>query len=338
MTTMIRKYCRAILLAAAVASAAPPAFAAGDSPVIDRKEWSFGGPMGQFDEAQLQRGFFVYQEVCRSCHGLKRVYFRNLVQAGGPKFSEEGVKSLAASWPNKIHDGPNDSGEIADRKGNLIKRPARLSDPILGPYDNDNQARAAQNGALPPDLSLIARSRNVEYTGPIWQHPLSMLRDVVKAYQEGGADYTYALLTGYSEKPPAYSADRSGRLVAVADKDVRDEKAVQRCASVNRGDAGAPDTCNKLQEGMYYNSAFPGGQIAMPPPFANPVKYEATPGRAPVEATVEQNSRDLVAFLAWTADPKHDERKRIGWLVILYLLVTSVLLYIGKKRLWGNAH
>lgn len=310
------------------------ALAAGDAPHIARNSWNFGGFFGQFDKAQLRRGFQVYQEACTSCHGLKRVYFRNLVQPGGPEFPEESVKALAASWANQIFDGPNDDGNIADKKGNLIKRPAKLSDPILGPYDNDNQARAAQNGAVPPDLSLMARARNVEYTGSIAAHPLSMLRDVAVGYQEGGADYIYAILTGYAEKAPAYVRDK-GHLKPVADKDVKDEKAVERCASVAVGDAGQPDVCNAMQDGMHYNKYFAGGQIAMPPPLVNVVKYGKDAG---AESTVEQNARDLAAFLSWTADPKLSDRKRMGWMVMLYLLVTSVLLYIAKKRIWKSVH
>lgn len=332
---MMKTLSRAVVVGALAVGISMPAHAAGDGPAIERNKWTFGGLFGQFDDAQLQRGFQVYKEVCSSCHGLKRVYFRNLVQAGGPQFKEEGVKALAASWPNKIHDGPNDNGDIADRKGNLIKRPAKLSDPILGPYDNDNAARSAQNGALPPDLSLIARARNVDYTGPIWLHGFAMLKDIANAYQEGGTDYTYALLTGYAEQPPAYRADKAGHLVAVADKDVKDEKSVQRCASVTRGEGGAPDTCNKLQDGMYYNRAFPGGQIAMPSPLVSPVAYQANSGAT---SSIEQNAKDLSAFLAWTADPKQDERKRIGWQVLIYMLITSVLLYIAKKRIWSGAH
>jgi len=335
MITSFDKAVRAGIAAVLIGLAAPAALAAGEGPHIERNKWSFGGFFGQFDEAQLRRGFQVYKENCVACHGIKRVNFRNLVQPGGPQFPEESVKALAAAWDNRIFDGPNDNGEIADRKGNLIKRPAKLADPILGPYDNDNQARAAQNGALPPDLSLMARARNVEYTGTVFNHPLSMLRDVAVGYQEGGADYIYALLTGYAERPPAYMRDKSGHLVAVADKDVKDEKSVERCASVATGEAGSPDVCNKLQEGMHYNKNFPGGQIAMPQPISSPVNYEAKAG---VVSTAEQNARDLAAFLSWTADPTLSERKRLGWQVILFMLITSLLLYGAKKRIWKSAH
>lgn len=334
MRQSLDKAVRAGLVAGLIAVAAPAALAAGDGPTIERNQWSFGGFTGQFDKTQLRRGFQVYQEVCAACHGLKRVYFRNLVQPGGPEFPEESVKALALAWPNQIHDGPNDDGNIADRKGNLIKRPAKLADPILGPYDNDNQARAAQNGALPPDLSLMARARNVDYTGTVAGHPLSMLRDIAIGYQEGGADYIYAILTGYAEKAPAYTRDK-GHLKPVADKDVKDEKAVERCASVAPGDAGSPDVCSPLQDGMHYNKYFAGGQIAMPSPISSPVKYQEKSGAT---SSIEQNAKDLSAFLSWTADPKLSERKRLGWQVILYMIVTSLLLYAMKKRIWKSAH
>lgn len=261
---------------------------------IERQKWSFAGMRGTFDKAQLQRGFQVYQEVCASCHGLKRVNFRNLSEPGGPGFPVEAVKELAATWPNQIFDGPNDQGQIATRKGEIIKRPARPSDPILGPYDNDQAARAAQNGALPPDLSLMTKARSVEYTGSVFAHPFHMLRDIVNGYQEGGADYVFAVLNGYGTAP-------SGM---------------------------------KLAEGMNYNAAFPGNQIAMAAPLSNGrVKYQdGTPG------TVEQYARDVTAFLAWTGDPKLEERKGMGLIVMLYLLITSVLLYFAKKKLWAKLH
>lgn len=252
---------------------------------IERQTWSFGGFTGQYDQAQLQRGFQIYKDSCSFCHGLKRVRFRNLVEPGGPQFPEESVKALAHEWPNKVVDGPDDNGKMFDRE-------PKLFDSILGPYKNEKEARANQNGAYPPDLSLIAKARNVEYTGTWWAHPFSMLRDIATGYQEGGPDYIYALLTGYGEPP----ADM------------------------------------KLAEGMQYNAAFPGHQIAMPPPLSKDtfIKYQDKSG------SLEQNAHDIAAFLAWSADPHLNGRKSIGWLVMLYLLVTTGLLYAGKRVLWSK--
>ena len=300
MTTTFASKARALVAAVVLPAAlalgfASPVSAAGDGPQIERQKWSFGGPLGKFDKAQLQRGFQVYQQVCSVCHGLKRVNFRNLAEPSGPGFPEESVKGLALSWPNQIFDGPNDQGLIATSKGAIIKRPAKLSDPILGPYDNDKAARAAQaGGALPPDLSLITKARAVEYTGPLWAHPFHMLGDIGRGYQEGGADYVFALLMGYDNMP-----------------------------------AGM-----KMAEGMNYNGAFPGSQIAMIKPLTEgQVKYQdGTPG------TVVNYARDVTAFLSWAGDPTLDERKSMGWKVMLYLLITSLMLYLAKKRLWSKLH
>ena len=149
-------------LALAAAHAACAADEGGEEHAIERQDWSFGGFTGQYDKAQLQRGFQVYQQVCTACHGLKRVRFRNLAEPGGPEFPEASVKALAAAWPYQI------SGELDDQ-GNPIDRLPGLADPIVGPYKNDVQARAAQNGALPPDLSLIAKARAVESHAPLVQ-------------------------------------------------------------------------------------------------------------------------------------------------------------------------
>lgn len=295
-TTSALKAATTVALAVILAA---PAMAAGEAPVIDRQPWSFAGVKGRFDKGQLQRGFQVYQQVCAACHGLKRVNFRNLAEPGGPGFPEESVKALAASWPNQIFDGPNDQGLIATPKGQIIKRPARLSDPILGPYDNEKAARAAQNGAYPPDLSLITKARGVEYHGPLLAHPFHMLKDILNGYQEGGADYLYALLTGYANAP----------------------------ANV------------KLEQGMYYNKAFPGGQIAMTNPLQpGQVKYQKVEGQPATPETIEQYAKDVTAFLTWAADPKLEERKSMGWKVLLYLLVTALMLYLAKKRLWSKVH
>lgn len=281
-------------LAAAVVSLgatfAGPATAAGDMPHIAQQKWSFGGLNGQFDRAQLQRGFQVYKEVCASCHGVKRLSFRNLSQAGGPEFPEDGVKSLAASF--KVDDGPNDDGK-------MFQRPGKASDAIPGPFKNDQEARSVQNGALPPDLSLITKARGVHNAAPFYMTPFVWIKDIATGYQEGGADYLYALLTGY-DKPPA----------TIDGKEF------------------------KLADGMNYNKAFPGFQIAMAAPLSDGlVKYQD--GTKP---TVDQYARDVTAFLHWAGDPKLEERKRMGRMVMIYLLITSVLLFLAKKRIWAKLH
>jgi cytochrome c1 len=290
MTSAFRSSLLAVAASAVMAlTAAPAANAAegggGHAPEIAHLPWSFSGFRGTYDKAQLQRGFQVYKDVCANCHGLNRLAFRNLAEPGGPEFPEEAVKKLAAEWPNQITDGPDDTGK-------MFERPAKLSDTMRGPYKNEKEARAAQNGAYPPDLTLITKARGVS-RDPAWYiHPFLMLGDIVGAYQEGGADYLFALLTGYHE-PPA--------------------------------DA-------KISEGMYYNVAFPGHQIGMPAPLVEgAVTYQD--GTKP---TVENYAKDVAAFLSWTADPSLNQRKRIGWQVLLYLWVTTVLLYFAKKRIWSK--
>ncbi len=320
---------------------------AEDGATIAREPWSFAGFNGKYDKDQLQRGFQVYQGVCANCHGLNRLSFRNLAEPGGPEFPEEAVKALAAGWPNKISD-TTDTGESAvtvkDKDGKttgfkLVTRDPKLSDRILGPFANDKAARANFNGALPPDLSVIARARNVSYHGGWLGHLPSMLNDMRTGYQEGGADYIHALLTHYKDQPPAYTRDAKGALIAASEADAADKtKNAERCVSITAGEDGKPDTCNKLNEGMSYNTVFPGQQIAMMAPLADGVvPYAAAADKTPAAPlTTDQYARDVSAFLSWAADPSLNTRKDIGWSVMLYLLVTTVLLYLGKKRIWSR--
>jgi ubiquinol-cytochrome c reductase cytochrome c1 subunit len=181
----------AAAVAAFVAATAAPAQEAGGTPhypLIEpvHADWSFDGPFGSFDQQQLQRGFQVYREVCSLCHSMELVAFRNLGEEGGPGFGEAEVRALAAEY--QVEDGPNDSGD-------MFERPGRPSDTIPPPFPNEQAARAANGGALPPDLSLIAKARAVERGLP-W-----FLLDIFTQYQEGGPDYIYSLLTGYQEAP-----------------------------------------------------------------------------------------------------------------------------------------
>lgn len=305
----------------ATGAAAAVALAAEGGADIARQKWSFAGFSGKFDRAQVQRGYQVYTEVCAACHGLSRISYRNLFEKGGPEFPEADVRALAAAA--QVEDGPGDDGQ-------MFQRPGRVADRLPSPYKNEQAARYAQNGAYPPDLSLITKARNVEYHGPLWYHPAAMLLDMAKGYQEGGSDYLYALMTSYKE-PPSYLRNANGKLVAL--KPGEKNPKAEQCVSVEHV-AGKADICNKLADGMHYNASFPGNQVAMAPPLSDGrVSYtDGTPG------TVSNYAKDVTAFLSWAADPTLEQRKRLGWQVMLYLAVTTLLLFIAKRRIWASAH
>ncbi len=139
-----------------------------------KTDWSFKGPFGKFDRSALQRGYQVYTEVCSSCHSMKYISYRNLAEKGGPEFTEEQAKAIAASF--EVKDGPNSDGE-------MFMRPGKLSDKFVMPYENVKAAQAANGGAYPPDMSVLVKARG------------------------GGVDYIYSLLQGYEDPPAGVSLD-----------------------------------------------------------------------------------------------------------------------------------
>lgn len=170
-----------ILISATVAAGigfGATAARAAEGIAVPTVDWSFDGAFGSFDKASLQRGFQVYKEVCSGCHSMNFLSYRTLgggkgFAAGdksspGPGFSEDEVKAIAAQY--KVMDGPNDQGE-------MFERPARPSDRFASPFPNAQAARIANNGALPPDLSVIAKARM------------------------NGSNYLHALLGGYVDPP-----------------------------------------------------------------------------------------------------------------------------------------
>ena len=183
----------------------------------------------------------------------------NLAEPGGPGFTEEQVKVIAAEY--EVEDGPNDEGE-------MFERPARPSDRFKSPYPNKEAARAANGGAYPPDLSLMAKARKY------------------------GPDYLVALLRGYVNPPAGF----------------------------------------QMSEGMSYNEYFPGHQIAMVNPLSEDV-VEYTDGTPP---TVENYAKDVSAFMMWAAEPKLEERKRMGMQVMAYLFVLAGFFYIAKRKVWRD--
>jgi ubiquinol-cytochrome c reductase cytochrome c1 subunit len=317
-----------VAAASSMVATSQPAAAAGDVIAYDRQSWSYAGfPLigrgGYYDNNQLQRGFLVYKEVCASCHGMKHIAFRNLAQPGGPEFPEAGVKSLAASY--QIVDGPNDQGK-------MFKRPGLLSDRVPSPFSNEQEARSANNGALPPDLSLITKARGIEVQRPFYMVPFAVIRDVLGGYQEAGSDYVYALLNGYADAP-LYKQE-GGKLVALPalKKGERKPAGALECVAVTKGEGGKPDQCNALQPGMNYNTHFAGYQIGMSAPLSDgQVKY--TDGTPP---TLANYAKDVTAFLAWSSDPNLESRKKAGIIAIGYLLLTALLMYFAKKRVWSR--
>jgi len=163
-------------LALAVVSSAPALAAVGDQMPLKHVEWSFEGPLGTFNRADLQHGFQVYKEVCSACHSLNRVAFHTLSEEGGPGFTDPQMKAIAAAY--KIPAGPNDKGETVDDKGQPLMRSGIPSDYFPAPFANEDAARAANGGALPPDLSIIVKAR------------------------PGGPDYVYSIISGFGQKPP----------------------------------------------------------------------------------------------------------------------------------------
>lgn len=187
-----------LILAAFCCSLAAPALAASEARHPHPQAWSFAKPLGTFDQASVQRGYQVYEEVCSACHSLSALSYRNLGDKGGP-FAAYRAKNHETSAEEvrigpSAHGGkfisPNDNpavkaiaakfdvSEIDGTTGDIVQRPARPADRFASPFVNEAAARAANGGAYPPDLSVITRARH------------------------GGADYIYALLTGYGEAPP----------------------------------------------------------------------------------------------------------------------------------------
>ena len=251
----MRRFFLALTAAALLASGAARA---SEGEALKHQEWPWLGVFGKFDLAQLRRGFQVYNEVCSACHSLNLLAYRNLAEIGIPAAK---IKAIAAD--KEVLDGPNDQGE-------MFHRPAKPSDRFVPPFANEQAARAAMNGALPPDLSLIIKAR------------------------EGGPDYVYGILTGFADAPAGF----------------------------------------KVADGMYYNRAFPGHQIAMPPPLEDGrVTYADG-----TKNTTAQEARDAVAFLTWAAEPNLTVRHELGIKVLLFVAVLTVLFYALKRKVWSDLH
>ena len=240
---------------------ATPAFAAGGAGHVEDVDFSFEGPFGSFDQAQLQRGFQVWYEVCSACHGMKFVSIRSLGDETGPAFPDAQLKAIAENF--EVID---DEGEYGDF------RTAKTSDNF-----------PENNGAGAPDLSLMAKAR-AGFHGPAGLGINQLMKGI------GGPEYIYSLLIGYTGE----EKEEAGTI-------------------------------------LYENTAFSSGYISMAPPlYEEIIEYQDG-----TEATIEQMSKDVSAFLMWTAEPKMTERKQAGFRNIGFLVLLFVLLYLTNKKLWA---
>jgi len=175
----------------------------------------------------------------------------------------------------------------------MFDRPGKPSDAFVSPFPNKEAARAANNGAYPPDLSVIAKARGFQQPVPWFLTPFSWISDIVSGKGESkGADYLFALMTGYKPEPDKFD----------------------------------------MTEGMSYNVAFPGHQIAMAAPLSDDA-VEYTDGTPP---TMDNYARDVSAFLMWAAEPKLEERHRVGFRFMIYLLLLVLFLYLAKRHTWSK--
>jgi len=224
------------------------------------------GLFGKFDDRQVQRGFQVYKEVCAACHSLKYVSFRDLQQIG---YSEPEVKAIANQWVTEQPSINPETGEASTRKNTPADR-------FPSPFPNEIAARAANNNALPPDLSLMVKARH------------------------DGANYIHALLTGYQAQP----------------------------AELLRK---FPDV--KTPNGLHYNPYFANLNIAMPPPLTSTGQVTYSDGTQP---TVDQMSRDVAAFLTWTAEPKLEARHAAGLASLAFLAIFCFLAWGAYQNVWRD--
>jgi len=255
-----------LMLAAAPLAAQDHDGGEGESPAdthssghVTDFSFSFEGPFGRFDQAQLQRGLQVYTEVCAACHGLKFVAYRELAEHGGSAMTEEQMRAFAVM--HEVTDA--ETGET------------RAATP------SDHFAESAVENA--PDLSLMAKAR-AGFHGPVGLGVNQLLRGI------GGPEYIASLLVGYTGE---------------------EEEA-----------AGSV---------FYVNRTFSGGLIAMPPPLSDDlVTYQDG-----TQATTEQMSLDVSAFLMWAAEPRMMARKSAGLTAVLFLLLLTVLLWFTNKKIWA---
>ncbi|MGV6800656.1 MAG: cytochrome c1 [bacterium] len=274
----------------------------GQTRELKEIHWHFSGPFGTYDKASVQRGWQVYREVCSSCHSVELMSFRNLGQKGGPYYMEK----CPEGFPENLDcSNPNDNP--------IVKAFAAEYKVMDGP---DDQGDMFERTALPSDRvpsPYPNRETSIAANGGAHPPDFSLLAKARKH----GPNHIYSILTGYEEAPsdvtiPAgqyYNPYFPGDMTSLLKPEL-----------VEHGHA---------KEGVHVPE---GGTLKMPPPLSDGiVSYEdGSP------ETVEQYAADVVNFMMWIAEPKMEERKQMGVLVMLYLFIFSIITYISYKKIWAR--
>ncbi|GAM27434.1 hypothetical protein SAMD00019534_106100 [Acytostelium subglobosum LB1] len=244
------------ITAAAAGTAGSVAFMSDDFAQPPEYPWNHRFPWQSFDHASIRRGHQVYTQVCATCHSLDMISYRHLIDVA---YTTDEMKAITAELT--VEDGPDSEGEMFERK-------AVITDYHPKPYPNANAARFSNNGALPPDMSLVIKARS--------RHE----------------DYVFSLMTSYVDPP----------------------------------------TGVKIVGGQYFNPYFPGTKIAMAPPLSEGA-IEFDDG---TENSVSQMAKDVSTFLAWASEPEHDDRKKLGFKIILGLGLIAVPMFYWKRLKWST--
>lgn len=308
--------------------------------------WSFDGPTGTFDKASVQRGYKVYKDVCAACHSMKLVSFRNLKGAG---FSDAEIKSLAAeyNYPEMQEDG------------SMKDMPGKPSSRFKSPYESTEAAAAANGGAAPPDLSLMAKARE---DGPNYVYSVltgygKTAAYVCTAFETDGSCSAYRLANPDDVKAhadatkarqvAADAAKKANQVLPPLNKDKDKPDNIYNCIPQNENDEKTPaaelkdvtnkdghrtSSCTRLPDGKYFNHFFPGQVISMPAPLTDgKVDYEDG-----TKNDTAQEAKDVVNFLQYVAEPEMELRKRMGIKVIIFLSIMTAFFYVAKVRIWAR--
>lgn len=271
--------------------------------LVPKGGWTHEGIFGTFDVNAMQRGFKVYQKNCSSCHGMKLLSFRNLGEVGGPFYD--------ARYPN-----PNDNpvvkkiasefsvSKIDPDSGAMVSMPGIPPDSFPSPYANAIAAAVANGGAVPPDLSVIAKARN------------------------GGAGYIYSLMLGFVPPPQGLNVTSGQHYNAYFHGDTSSQWIGKDPRNKPPGGflAMAPplqDLDIRLQRDCVEGAQ--GGTSCDVNTFDD--------GKP---TTLEQQAHDVAVFLAWASDPKLEARNQMGVTVIPFLFLLSILVFLSYRRIWRN--